>query len=126
MRLKLRTTAAVVALIACGVAVPAVAQAPGRASAGGPWHQHGARPAPTLSPYLDLLRRDSGVLPPYHAFVRPRKRIAAQQQQQWQAIGKLKHDVRRASTRPDSAPLPTGRGGHFQTYLHYYPQGIRP
>ena len=97
---------------------------------GGGWNSRGAAPTggyrsrPTLSPYLDLLRTDSGVLPPYHAFVVPRRRIEQQQSRQWQAIGELKRQAV-GQAGGDQEPLPTGGGGRFQTYLHYYPMGGR-
>lgn len=78
------------------------------------------RSRPTLSPYLDLLRIDSGVLPPYHAFVVPRRKVEQQQARQGRAIGALRRQS--AASERGSEPLPTGRGGQFQNTLHYYPQ----
>lgn len=76
----------------------------------------------TLSPYLDLLRVDAGVLPPYHTFVQPRRVVQHQLSQQRQAISLLQTEVARAphSSSGPFSDRPTGVGGRFQSYLHYY------
>lgn len=75
-----------------------------------------------LSPYLDLLRSDAGVLPPYHAFVQPRRAVQQQLSQQRQAITGLQTELSQAArfSSDSMSHRPTGGGGHFQTYLHYY------
>ena len=76
-----------------------------------------------LSPYLDLLRADNSVLSPYHSFVRPRQQF--NQRLRWQAsrIGQLEQNAARlqSSRQAFSSRMPTGRGGRFQSYLHFYP-----
>ena len=80
---------------------------------------------PTTSPYLNLLRRDTGVVPNYHALVRPQQQQRAinQQQQQRiqrqdQAIRQLDRgllQVRQAETRA------TGVRGGYMNYSHFFP-----
>lgn len=77
--------------------------------------------SPTVSPYLDLLRQDSGYLPNYHTFVRPKIETRRQQIGQWQSINQLQ---RRVSTFQQQGEIrPTGQGGYFNNYLHYYQMG---
>lgn len=84
-----------------------------------------AHPAPQrgpLSPYLDLLRVDAGLLPPYHAFVQPQRTVQHRLAQQQQAIELLHAQISQAPVSPSPSPSErtTGGGGRFQTYLHYY------
>ena len=90
-----------------------------------PRMKYAAPQRPTLSPYLDLLRGDSGVLPPYHAFVQPRRAVQHQLSQQRQAIPGLQTELSRAPAFSSGSfsDRPTGVGGRFQTYLHYYDFG---
>ncbi|MCM2374839.1 hypothetical protein [Aporhodopirellula aestuarii] len=82
---------------------------------------------PSLSPYLDLLRSDSGVVSPYHSFVLPKRRIAEQQTQQSAQLRHLRSQVDQLNTvsqnrsRVSRDRVPTGRGGYFQQYSHFYP-----
>lgn len=75
-----------------------------------------------LSPYLDLLRVDAGVLPPYHAFVQPQQTFHHQLAQQQQSIQLLQTQASRSPVSRSASPgeRATGGGGLFQTYLHYY------
>lgn len=76
-----------------------------------------------LSPYLDLLRNDNSILHPYHSFVQPRRQVQQRLRQQSSRIGQLEQDSARmqsASSRISGSRMQTGRGGRFQTYLHYY------
>jgi len=77
---------------------------------------------PTLSPYLDLFRRDTGPLPNYFTFVRPRQQVQTQIQQQAYNMQLLQQQT---NTLEDQALAPaTGANGaqpRFQNYLHYYP-----
>jgi hypothetical protein len=92
----------------------------------------GYRPArPTLSPYFDLYRRDSGALGPYHSDFRPRQefRRAIQQQgaslqQQYATISSLDRRMSLVE-RPPQAVRPTGTGSVFMNYSHYYPTSGR-
>ena len=81
---------------------------------------------PILSPYLQLLREDTSVTSPYHAFVLPQREMA--QQQLWQAaeIQSLDRQVRAQAIQNNRARMPTGGGGYFQQYLHFYSPNGRP
>lgn len=82
--------------------------------------------SPPLSPYLDLLRADSGVVSPYHSFVLPQKRITQQQTQQASQIHQLRSRVQtlnaghQGSGQPRRSRTRTGSGGYFQQYSHFY------
>jgi hypothetical protein len=78
---------------------------------------------PKLSPYLNLLRNDSGILPPYHAFVLPRREIYQQQTRQAGEIMRLEQATylhAAPNSGGSSRRLPTGNGGRFQSYSHFY------
>ena len=78
---------------------------------------------PTLSPYLGLFRRDNGVLPNYHMFVRPRLRLDNTLNYQQGAIYGLERETIQLE---QAIPGTTGTQGappRFQNYLHYYPMG---
>ena len=95
---------------------------------------------PTVSPYLDLFRFNTGVLPNYQTFVQPQQRAQEYRQaQQWQnqqqarAIRQLQSNVRGLDQRASLGPLvaPTGKHSWFfqpstrSTYLNtsgYYSQ----
>ena len=81
--------------------------------------------APTLSPYLDLLRRDSGVLPNFQQFVRPQlrltQRLQAQSQsiqRQQQAINLVNRRVNTLQQTPQQAT--TGVQTGFLQYSTFY------
>ena len=82
---------------------------------------------PTLSPYLDYFRLNTGALPRYHQYVRPRQRILADRRQSWQAIGFLQTGVTRNTQRFEAGlqgqpqVRGTGLGGSYMNYLHFYP-----
>ncbi len=84
------------------------------------------RPAtPTLSPYMDLLRFNDGMLPNYHTFVRPKQEYRRTVQRQDIAIrnqaariGALGQQVNRIEYHP--AIRPTGAAGGYMNYSHYY------
>ena len=91
--------------------------------------QHVAPYRPKLSPYLDLLRNDNSILNPYHSFVLPRRELHQQQARQAGEISRLEQATfgRFAPNAPSqTSRLPTGRGGRFQTYLHFYDLNHRP
>jgi hypothetical protein len=79
---------------------------------------------PTISPYLQLGRADTGPLPNYHTFVQPQFQVLRQQQLQWAAIQRLEtspvFDARSGS--PAGSARATGRGGHYMNRSHFYPQ----
>jgi len=81
-----------------------------------------------LSPYLDLLRSDNSLLGPYYSFVRPRQEIRRNLNLHTSQIGELERSAdifRPAEGSTSGSRLPTGRGGTFNTYLHYYPMKQR-
>ncbi len=87
------------------------------------------RYTPKLSPYLDLMRADNSVLPPYYSFVVPRRELHQQQLRQAVEINRLQQATSQnvqPNASGDSSRLPTGRGGRFQTYLHFYGRSGRP
>jgi len=78
---------------------------------------------PALSPYLDYFRNDTGALPNYHQFVRPKNRLRADLLQSNRSITGLQGAVRRNAQRIEAGTVrPTGRGGSYMNFLHFYPQ----
>jgi hypothetical protein len=86
---------------------------------------------PTVSPYLNLLRRDAGPVPNYHTLVRPQlqqQAINQQQrainQQQQSQIRNQQRDLDRVQSgllqmrSPQASP--TGTGSAFMNYSHFY------
>ena len=80
---------------------------------------------PTISPYLNLLRRDVGRIPNYHTLVRPQiqqyqnnQLQQYQLQQQQTAIQSNRQQILRVG---EAAIAPTGSGAGFRNYSHYYP-----
>ncbi|MBN1589432.1 MAG: hypothetical protein JW888_07950 [Pirellulales bacterium] len=83
-------------------------------------------PSPTISPWMDLFRKDPGPLDNYHSFVRPKQRVydalgrqnfeIQQQQAQTRDLGQELSRFERASLA-----RPTGTGSTFMNYSHYYP-----
>jgi hypothetical protein len=80
---------------------------------------------PTISPYLNLLRRDVGPLPNYYSLVRPqlnqiefdqRQRVINAQQQ-----GQIQQNSRQILSISESTAAPTGTGSVYRNYGHYYP-----
>ena len=88
----------------------------------------GAPTQPKLSPYLNLLRTENSLLPNYHTFVLPQREIYQQQARQGAEIMRLEQATlsHSSSSQSGSSRLPTGNGGHFQTYLHFYGWNNRP
>lgn len=83
----------------------------------------GATNKPKLSPYLDLLRNDDSALSPYHSFVLPRREIAQRQAMQAIELRRLDYEAtRRSPSKTATTPrFTTGRGGTFQSTLHFFP-----
>ena len=80
---------------------------------------------PTLSPWLDLFRRDSGPLDNYHTFVRPEIRLRETLQRQQANIrrqGTALRSLGQEMTRFEREGLmrPTGTASVFMNYSHYY------
>jgi ATP phosphoribosyltransferase regulatory subunit HisZ len=95
---------------------------------GGRYRPYGGRYSspygPTLSPYLDYFRRDTGVLDPYNTFIRPRRQlqnqladIVQQEQSETARLQQQIQGIREAEARP------TGTGATFLNYSHYYRTG---
>ena len=115
------TRHAIVAVLFLGGADRAYAQVnshAGTAPTNHPYQQ-------TLSPYLDLLRSDSSTLSPYHSFVRPRQQVRQRLQYQSSQIQRFEREAYSTPSRSVSPRLPTGRGGSFNNYLHYYQSSPR-
>jgi hypothetical protein len=84
---------------------------------------------PTVSPYLNLARDPTGVLPNYFTLVRPELEArdrAARQERELQRLRSqltgLQSEVRQAQ---ESGRLSTGHPTRFMTYFHFYP-GLAP
>jgi hypothetical protein len=84
---------------------------------------------PTISPYLNLLRRDVGPLPNYHSLVRPQLQQLANNQQQQLQLQQQRASIQANTTRLTqveevqslSTAAPTGSAAGFRNYSHYYP-----
>lgn len=86
---------------------------------------------PTVSPYLNLLRRNSefNPLPNYQTLVRPQLEQRQQSQQRDMAISRLQSRVTNmqgraaieAQRQGRRNPFVTGHPTGFMRYLHYYP-----
>ena len=85
------------------------------------------QPRPTLSPWLNMFRRDTGPLDNYHTFVQPR--FQAQQafqtqqgaiEQQQFNIDSLGHDVTQLEAQRHAQIHPTGTASTYMNYSHYY------
>jgi len=90
---------------------------------------------PTFSPWLELYREDSGVLPNYHQFVRPRQRmqryllerdrqlqrqqIQMRQMQRQQAATEQLQRQMRAPQQQQNYRIPTGTGSTFMSYGYF-------
>ena len=108
-------------LVVVGVADVCLAQ-------GGRYRGYGGRYAspygPTLSPYLDYFRRDTGVLDPYNTFIRPRRQLQNQLddivQQERAETTRLQQQIQGIR---ESGAAPTGTSATFLNYSHYYKAG---
>jgi hypothetical protein len=87
------------------------------------WTPPSGRPA--LSPWLDMFRADPGPLPNYHQFVRPRQELrrtldrqASVIQTQGAALRGLSQEL--PLTVRGGGMSPTGVGGSFLNYSHFY------
>ncbi len=111
-------------LAAAGLVRTAAAQAPP------PSHYSPPNGRPTVSPYLNLFRGNSGPVPNYQTLVRP-------QLNQLETNRMLRLDVERnaghiqqveqnVATLRDPKIAPTGAGGSFYSYSHFYSQAQGP
>jgi hypothetical protein len=82
---------------------------------------------PTISPYLNLLRRNEGPLPNYHSLVRPQlQQLDTNRRQQAinaQNQGELQNLNRQVLTISESPAASTGTGAVYRNYSHYYSLG---
>jgi hypothetical protein len=88
-------------------------------------------PKPTVSPYLNLLRGNTGPVPNYHSLVRPQLQQQAINQQQ-RAINLKQQSLSQANQQGiqrvqqglfelrQSQASPTGTGGGFMNFSHFY------
>jgi hypothetical protein len=82
---------------------------------------------PTVSPYLNLLRAESGVSAPnYQTLVRPALEMRQRSAQQQSSIRQLQSRVTNmqgqvAAQSRGGSGFATGHPSRFMTYLHYYP-----
>jgi hypothetical protein len=93
---------------------------------GGPAPPARYQPArPTISPYLNLFRRDVGPLPNYYSLVRPqlnqiefnkRQQVTNAQQQ-----AQIQQNARNIVGISESVAAPTGTASVYRNYGHYYP-----
>ena len=88
--------------------------------------------SPTVSPYLNLLRRDSGGVPNYYSFIRPQQRQqtanSRQQivnQQIGRALERQQDELLQFGDQMQSQIAPTGAGSVFLNFSHYYLPGRR-
>jgi hypothetical protein len=79
---------------------------------------------PTLPSQLNYFRRDVGLLDQYNTFVQPRQQLdfqfqqmAAQQAADFRTTQRQLEQIK--EIRPSDA-APTGIGGTYMNYLHYY------
>jgi hypothetical protein len=79
---------------------------------------------PVLPNQLNYFRRDVGLTDPYNAFVQPQRTLEAQLQQmnlQQQAdYQAAQRDLQKLQDVRQSMAAPTGVGGGFLNYSHYY------
>lgn len=76
---------------------------------------------PTLSPYLNLFREETGPIPNYHLYVRPQLQQQAFNNQFQSNLNQTQQQLQQV---PRTANRPTGVGSGYRNFLHYY-QGIR-
>lgn len=80
---------------------------------------------PPLSPYLQLLRRQDGLLPNYQQFVRPRIEVRNQLQQGRSIAESLNRRISRVAEgqrRFEATGVrATGGAGGYMNFLHFYP-----
>ena len=82
-------------------------------------------PKPTLSPWLNMYRRDPGPVGPYLSYVRPEQRLRQTLTDQQSRITEQQSELqtlRQQTTAIESrgALTPTGVSSTFMNYSHYY------
>ena len=83
---------------------------------------------PTISPYLNLLRNDNGILPNYYSLVRPQlsqqsfdNRILSTSRSQARAVRRLSELSELATAGQTGTASTFGNISHFQNRSHFYP-----
>jgi hypothetical protein len=85
----------------------------------------------TITPYLNYLRRDVGVLDPYNAWVRPTLNLNQFENEQRRAVreldrglGQVRLDVRQNESEllqiRETGVAPTGKQAGFMNYSHFF------
>jgi hypothetical protein len=83
---------------------------------------------PTVSPYLNLVRDDSGAAANYQTLVRPQMEqidINRQQEMQFDRLDRQFQDFRSESAYPQQGSLDIRETGHITRFMnrsHYYPE----
>jgi hypothetical protein len=86
-----------------------------------------SRPStPTLSPYMNLYRRDGAAVDNYNAYVRPERELRDAFRRQQTALDRQNANIRTLEQdvfrfQRTGALHPTGTGARFMSYSHYYP-----
>ena len=76
---------------------------------------------PTISPYVNLLRNDSGPVPNYYSLVRPQQDQQAWDREASRFAQSSDLAIRQLNTIVDRREIgPTGTGSVFNNYSHYY------
>jgi len=112
------------AILTCGVVLAVAWSCPVYGQLHGYSSRNMARPA--LSPYLDYFRTDTGLLPRYQQFVRPKQRLLSETNRNRQAVNWLQSSAQETARRFEAEQVrSTGRGGSYMNYLHFYPRYSR-
>lgn len=94
---------------------------------------------PTISPYMDYFRRDSGILPRYQTFIEPGRRRRATARSVQGELGQLRgrneaqgaelEQLRQMQAnqrfRPGGAPVQRTAAASYQNFSHFYPRKSR-
>lgn len=82
---------------------------------------------PTMPRALDYFRRDVGVLDPYNTFIAPGRQMESNfrelQAREAYNTRQLQQEITQLRR---STAAPTGTGGTFMNYSHYYPNRTGP
>lgn len=83
---------------------------------------------PTISPYLNLFRRDGAAVDNYNAYVRPEQQFRDAFRRQQAALDRQEVNIRSLEQdvfrfQREGSLHPTGTGAGFLNYSHYYSAG---
>lgn len=81
---------------------------------------------PAFSPWLNMNRADPGPLGPYLSYVRPEQRLRRAMVDQQQALRRTQAQMNVLSRRQTAietrgSATPTGVGGTYMNYSHFFP-----